>query len=173
MCDLSGEEICFDIKILTIQYGSDSQWLLGTCNSIGKEYKNFKKYIDRCCLKPGQYTLTCINTKNPYGWGDGYVEIQGHRYCDDFMSYRLLQKITIRSKFMIIILIGIFWHINCVTLIFPLDLMALNRKYAFTDISQVFVDESKKGINKSNDTITGISCKTIMLPFKVILQLFL
>ena len=46
--------------------------------------------------------------------------------------------------------------------------MALNHKYAFTDISQVFVDESKKGINKSNDTITGISCKTIMLPFKVI-----
>ena len=106
--DFSGDEVCFDIKTFTIQYGSDSQWLLGTCNSIGKEYKNFKKYIDRCCLKPGQYTLTCINTKNPYGWGDGYVEIQGHRYCDDFMSYRLLQKISIRSKFMIIILIGMF-----------------------------------------------------------------
>lgn len=82
-----------------MQYGQDSEWRLGTCNSTRFEYNNFKKYFQRCCLKPSEQTLTCINTKNPYGWDGGYIEIQGHRYCNDFMSYRLTQKITIRSTF--------------------------------------------------------------------------
>ena len=81
----------------TVQFGSDSEWKIGTCDSIGMKYENDHRYIHRCCLKPGQYTLECTNKRNPYGWNDGYIEIQGHRYCDDFMSYRLLQTIDIKS----------------------------------------------------------------------------
>ena len=94
----SEDTICFDIKISTLQHGSESEWRLGSCNSIGIKYGDHEKYIQRCCLEPDEYTLTCINKIKPFGWGDGYIEIQGHRYCDDFMSYRLMQKVTIRSK---------------------------------------------------------------------------
>ena len=65
-------------------------------------YGNNQNYIQKCCLKPGQQTLTCINTIKPYGWDDGYIEIQGHRYCNDFMSYRSMQTITITGMNQII-----------------------------------------------------------------------
>ena len=82
----------------TIQFGSDSEWQLGTCQSEEIRYENYKQYIQSCCLNLGYHILTCINKRYPYGWGDGFIEIQGHRYCDDFMAYQLMQKIAIRSK---------------------------------------------------------------------------
>ena len=99
---ISDDEVCFDVKITTVRYGADTMWWLGTCSSNGLIYDHYKKYIHRCCLRPGQHTLTCINKQNPYGWGDGHIEIQGHRYCNDFMSYRLIQRIIIRSMIIII-----------------------------------------------------------------------
>ena len=89
------EEVCFDIKISTVHHGSDSEWQLGICDGKGTTYQNFREYLQRCCIKPGKHTLTCTNRRNPYGWDEGYIEIQGHRYCNDFMSYRLMQKIII------------------------------------------------------------------------------
>ena len=80
-----------------MQYGLDSDWQLGTCGNVGTKHGNYIRVIQRCCLRPGPYVLTCINKKKPYGWGEGYIEIQGHRYCNDFMSYRIMQKITIKS----------------------------------------------------------------------------
>jgi len=85
------------MKISTHLHGSNTEWSLGACDSTEIAYENLQKYVQRCCLEPGQHTLTCINNRTPYGWGDGYIEIQGHRYCDDFMSYRLIQTVTIRS----------------------------------------------------------------------------
>ena len=100
----SDHEVCFDVKISTVQYGhvygTDGDimwWRLGTCEKVGPPYERWKKYIQRCCLKQQDHILTCINKKNPYGWGDGYIEIQGHRYCDDFLGYKSMQKITIRG----------------------------------------------------------------------------
>ena len=92
------------MKVSTEQY-DDLEWQIGPCYNNGtwyldkniENYKKFEKYIERCCITPGQHTLTCINKQKPFGWGMGYIEIQGHRYCDDFMSYRLMQKITIDS----------------------------------------------------------------------------
>ena len=92
------DDICFDVKILTIQHGFDVEWHIGHCDSVGTTYDDHKRYIQRCCLKPGRQILTCVNKRNPYGWGDGYIEIQGHRYCDDFMSYQLIQDVEIISK---------------------------------------------------------------------------
>lgn len=88
--DFSGDRLCFDVKVVTIQFGSDLEWKLGICETKKVVYDNGKTYLHRCCLKPGQHTLTCTNKRTPYGWGDSYIEILGHRYCDDFMSYRLL-----------------------------------------------------------------------------------
>ena len=99
--NFAGEEICFNTEISSLENGPDSEWKLGTCGGTVKSHKDGRPnfYIQRCCLKAGKYTLTCVNRKNPYGWGQGYIEIQGHRYCNDFMSYRMMQKITIRSNY--------------------------------------------------------------------------
>ena len=70
------------------------QWKLGNCSTVGK-YEDNKQYLHRCCLKPGEYTLTCTNMNNDHGWKKGYIEIQGHRYCDDFMGYKSMRRITI------------------------------------------------------------------------------
>ena len=94
---LADHKICFDVKISTAQHGTDSEWSLGSCDSIGIKYSKHTKYLERCCLQPGEHILTCINRRNPYGWDSGYIEIQGHRFCDDFMSHRMIQKIHIRS----------------------------------------------------------------------------
>ena len=90
-------KICIDLTISAVQHGENSEWHLGPCNSIGIVYENHKKHIQRCCLEPGQQTLTCINIRYPFGWDDGYIEIQGHRYCNDFMSYKIIQRITIKG----------------------------------------------------------------------------
>ena len=90
------------MQISTVQHGEDSEWHLGSCNSLGVVYGNHQTYIQKCCLKPGQQTLTCINKRKSYGWDDGYIEIQGHRYCNDFMSYRIMQRITIKGMNQII-----------------------------------------------------------------------
>ena len=95
--ELRDHEVCFDIKVSTLQHGVHSKWKLGHCNSIGIDYDNKMQYIHKCCLKPGLHTLTCINKREPYGWDEGYIEIQGHRYCNDFLSYRLMQRITIKG----------------------------------------------------------------------------
>ena len=92
------KKICFNLIVQTMQYGSDTQWQVGVCNSFDITYSDNEKYIKRCCLELGLHTLTCTNKRNPYGWGDGYIEIQGHRYCNDFMSFRLMNRITIRSN---------------------------------------------------------------------------
>ena len=93
----SVDENCFDVTVLTVMNGKDVEWHIGTCNSLEITYQETNRYLHRCCLQPGEYLLTCINKRNPYGWNHGYIEIQGHRYCDDFLSYKSMQKITIKS----------------------------------------------------------------------------
>lgn len=82
----------------TIRYDSDFEWQLGTCNSHGIEaIMGNTKFVHRCCLRAGQHTLTCFRKSGPYGWNEGFIEMLGHRYCDDFLSYKLMQKIRIKG----------------------------------------------------------------------------
>ena len=80
-----------------MQHSFDIEWSLGTCNSKEVTYEDNKQYLHKCCMKPGKYVLRCINKRAPYGWNDSYIEIQGHRYCDDFVSYRIMQTISIKG----------------------------------------------------------------------------
>ena len=57
-----------------------------------------KTYMDRCCLKPGIYTLICKNEMGPFGWGDSFIEILGQRYCDDFVGYKGLRRVIVTGK---------------------------------------------------------------------------
>ena len=88
----------------TMQHSVDIEWSLGTCNSKEETYEDNKKYLHKCCLKPGKYVLTCINKRTRYGWNNSYIEIQAYRYCDDFMSYQIMQTIAIKG------ILGITFH---------------------------------------------------------------
>ena len=52
-------------------------------------------YTEKCCLAPGTYTLDC---KCSYGdgWHEGYLEIDGVKYCNDFSEgYSKTVEVTI------------------------------------------------------------------------------
>ena len=83
-------------------------WEIGSCygpkriydeqtKSFSDQYEANKTYIDNCCLTPGVYTLRCMNLEGPYGWGKSFLEIQGQRYCDDFVGSKGLRRIDIKG----------------------------------------------------------------------------
>ena len=85
--------------------GGGTAWVLASCSGTyraqdGKE----KEYIERCCLKPGEYILICQNTDNSntkrhiYGWNSGFIEIQGQKYCDDFVGRKAMRRVEIKCK---------------------------------------------------------------------------
>ena len=41
-----------------------------------------------CCQAPGTYRLECKDRYSD-GWHGGYLEIQGKKYCDDFLGGHL------------------------------------------------------------------------------------
>jgi len=87
--------VCIDISLTTFHY--ESSWTFGPCSFYHTEtsnYKNTTKYAERCCLSLGEYTLTCSNSDN-VGWRGGFLEIQGHKYCHDFVGYNARRKITV------------------------------------------------------------------------------
>ena len=77
-------EVCFDIKVVTKSWGKENSWMFGTCRS-SKIYGWRKTYTENCCLIPGKHTLTC-NDSFGDGWHDGYLEIQGKKYCRNFKN---------------------------------------------------------------------------------------
>ena len=95
-------EVCIRIK-LTIQKHNNKalnvshQWQLGSCANGSPSYEmnsTYTKY-ERCCLTPGYHTLTCHNEKGPFGWGKSFIEIQGQRYCDDFVGFKAMRRVNI------------------------------------------------------------------------------
>ena len=76
------------------------EWTLGSCFGPKPRFNYDQNNLvyDRCCLLPGQHTLTCINKKSKYGWGNVTFEIDGKRYCDDFFGYTAMRKISFNGK---------------------------------------------------------------------------
>ena len=75
------------------------RWELGSCSGTASYVFNYTyvKY-ERCCLIPGNHTLSCHNDKGPFGWGNSFIEIQGKRYCDDFVGFQAMRKVSITNK---------------------------------------------------------------------------
>ena len=73
-------------------------WELGPCTNA-QEYDDYSHYIQRCCLKPGHYTLSCYNTEKPDGWKNGYLELQNRQFCHDFMSFKAMQRVQVKGMF--------------------------------------------------------------------------
>ena len=90
-------QVCVEIKVTTSFDAHLLDWKLDPCFKK-EEYSDDSVYYEEgCCIKPGNYTLTCYNTKKPYGWKKGKITINGHDYCDDFMGYKAMRRITIKG----------------------------------------------------------------------------
>ena len=81
-------DVCVTVTTVTYDYGSENSWSLGTCDSE-QTYSTDATYTQVCCLDYGVHTLTCMDSYGD-GWYwstfNGYVEIDGVRYCEDFNS---------------------------------------------------------------------------------------
>ena len=97
--------VCMDIKIRVVKENEEllnisRRWELGSCSGSNNYESNFT-YVkhERCCLIESQHTLTCYNEKGSYGWGRSSIEIQGKKYCDDFVGFKVRHLIRINSKY--------------------------------------------------------------------------
>ena len=73
------------------------RWNFGPCSSA-KHYNVDAQYIETCCLAPGNHTLTCDTKEEALGWTYAFLEIKGRRYCDDFITYKAMRRISIEGK---------------------------------------------------------------------------
>ena len=64
-------------------------------------YHKKNSLIERCCLEELENDLSCevldVFARHE-GWGDGHIEIQGNPYCNDFIGYRSMRKVLIKSN---------------------------------------------------------------------------
>ena len=105
--------MCFDIRVnivgetelrsARLNKTSTIRWKLGACASLnsietGPKYQYPALYTERCCLESGRHTLVCYNSPHAQGWNNAYIIINGHRYCDDFISYKSFQKILVTGR---------------------------------------------------------------------------
>ena len=97
-----------DIYVSTRYEAHQIKWSFGTCKSPSS-YEDYKQYFQRCCLPPGPHILTCTNIEKPEGWKNSFIEINGRRFCDDFMSYTLMEKINGNDIYLNNLL---SWHIS-------------------------------------------------------------
>ena len=58
-------------------------------------YENKGRFAQRCCLTPGKHVLTCENSDMVKGWRNAQILIDGHGYCDDFLTYKAMRVITV------------------------------------------------------------------------------
>ena len=80
------------------------RWNMGNCSSSNSYLEstgyNFPAvYTERCCLTPGRHTLSCYNDPPVQGWKDAYITIDGHRYCDDFATFKSFQKVDVTGTY--------------------------------------------------------------------------
>ena len=106
--------VCFDIqlnikgetlyeKTSRLKNNSTVRWKLGACSSLnsieaGSTYQYSALYTERCCLDSGRYTLVCYNSPPAKGWNNAHILINGHQYCDDFVTYESFQKIYVTGS---------------------------------------------------------------------------
>ena len=76
------------------------EWTLGSCYGPKYEviYDENEIHYERCCLLPGRHTLTCINRKSEFGWGNVTFKINEKRFCDDFIGYKAMRTMLVEGK---------------------------------------------------------------------------
>ena len=92
----SQKPICKDVTVKTQYDGQSVRWKLGHFHNA-RQYDDYREYIQRCCMIPGIYTLTCINNDNPEGWKNSRLSFQGVDFCFDFMSFKVFRQIIVEG----------------------------------------------------------------------------
>ena len=94
--------VCLDIKLSSgSNYSMAVKWTFGRCSSSNYTFSNHGlaiTYIERCCLKQGRQRLTCFKSDQSLGWKDTKIEIEGHTYCDDFITFKAMRQIEVLGK---------------------------------------------------------------------------
>ena len=86
--------ICFDV----IHHSSSREfgWELGSC-SPAERYTKPGVYTTKCCTSPENHILTCKNSDTG-GWRDSFLEINGHKFCDDTSGFATRVRLNISGK---------------------------------------------------------------------------
>ena len=77
---------CFHINLSTKTTASKISWSFGTCSG-SRNYTKQHTFLEKCCLYPGHYTLSCMegsvdeSYREVYVYG-GFLEIRRKRYCE-------------------------------------------------------------------------------------------
>ena len=86
--------LCFNVETITKRRANEVSWSVGSCQSYGKNtctpnagYFNNMNFTQLCCLKPGNYKVSCNDCMGD-GWKGGYILINGKKYCDNFNGKR-------------------------------------------------------------------------------------
>ena len=90
-----------------LELTKQEKWNIGSCSSAGiypewlpnKMGDVTRTFVRSCWLVPGQHVLECYSKNYSAGWTNAYIEIQGHRYCDDFISIKAFRNIIIAGIF--------------------------------------------------------------------------
>ena len=93
--------VCIDIELIVARFGPKRlRWRFGPCESGNddRKYQSTGKYKERCCLMSGEHVLSCYNSDDSLGWKHVQIRIDGHSYCDDFISYKAMRKILIEGR---------------------------------------------------------------------------
>ena len=93
--------VCFDV-ILTIGIAElrNKWWTLGRCaKALSDGFSWVGDFVERCCLEPGKHTLTCHTGGRDFGWKGSHIVIDGHTYCDDFITSIAMREIEIERKY--------------------------------------------------------------------------
>ena len=108
--------VCLDMELqieenndMTAQNDPNVRWDLGPCSSLNSYFENAiygyeSRFIERCCLAPGKYILSCYSSIPTRGWKNAFLMINGHPFCDNFIGDRLLQKIDVTGTILFITL---------------------------------------------------------------------
>ena len=88
--------VCIDVETKTASQANQMKWTLGPYVSPAN-LEDHGIMLQRICVLPGHYVLTCFNAAKPEGWHNSYLRIQGQRYCDDFTAYKAFRNIEIHG----------------------------------------------------------------------------
>lgn len=76
--------LCMNVKTVTKAWGYENSWHMGDCRS-NQRYSSRQEYTQECCLRQEEMALTCDCSYGD-GWHGGYLEVNGNRYCESFLS---------------------------------------------------------------------------------------
>ena len=84
--DFKGKE-CFNVGLTSKLSANEISWDIGGCKNYvdNTGYVNNQYYQQICCLPPGNYKMRCKNILRE-GWNGAYVEINGRKCCENFVS---------------------------------------------------------------------------------------